>query len=115
MPARPASRHSDHLTTSADPGTRYFNSSPHSRDRNTKEYGDAETSIPQNRSKDRSQQSEEEKEKPWPRRGKTRIPRKLLHEHAILDLGYPFREDVSQVTISGRECRSETKSMLMCQ
>ncbi|KAJ5172798.1 hypothetical protein N7492_005391 [Penicillium capsulatum] len=32
-------------------------------------------------------------EKPYPRKGKTRIPRKWVHVHAILDLGYPFREE----------------------
>lgn len=33
-------------------------------------------------------------EKPYPRKGKTRIPRKWVHIHAILDLGYPFKEEV---------------------
>lgn len=33
-------------------------------------------------------------EKPYPRKGKTRIPRKWVHVHAILDLGYPFTEEV---------------------
>jgi hypothetical protein len=33
-------------------------------------------------------------EKPYPRKGKTRIPRKWVHVHAILDLGYPFKEEV---------------------
>lgn len=33
-------------------------------------------------------------EKPYPRRGKTRIPRRYVHIHAILDLGYPFKEEV---------------------
>ena len=33
-------------------------------------------------------------EKPYPRKGKTRIPRKFVHIHAILDLGYPFKEEV---------------------
>lgn len=33
-------------------------------------------------------------EKPYPRRGKTRIPRRFVHIHAILDLGYPFKEEV---------------------
>lgn len=32
--------------------------------------------------------------KPYPRKGKTRIPRKWVHIHAILDLGYPFRQEV---------------------
>lgn len=34
-------------------------------------------------------------EKPYPRKGKTRFPRHLAHIHAILDLGYPFKEEVS--------------------
>jgi hypothetical protein len=33
-------------------------------------------------------------EKPYPRKGRTRIPRHLAHVHAILDLGYPFKEEV---------------------
>lgn len=33
-------------------------------------------------------------EKPYPRKGKTRIPRRWVHIHAILDLGYPFKEEV---------------------
>lgn len=33
-------------------------------------------------------------EKPYPRKGKTRIPRQWVHIHAILDLGYPFKEEV---------------------
>lgn len=33
-------------------------------------------------------------EKPYPRKGKTRVPRHLAHVHAILDLGYPFKEEV---------------------
>lgn len=33
-------------------------------------------------------------DKPYPRKGKTRIPRKWVHIHAILDIGYPFKEEV---------------------
>lgn len=33
-------------------------------------------------------------EKPYPRKGKTRIPQKWVHVHAILDLGYPYKEEV---------------------
>ncbi|KAJ5666800.1 hypothetical protein N7462_011209 [Penicillium macrosclerotiorum] len=38
-------------------------------------------------------------EKPYPRKGKTRIPRKWVHVHAILDLGYPYREEEDTIVI----------------
>ncbi|KAJ5150245.1 hypothetical protein N7448_001823 [Penicillium atrosanguineum] len=38
-------------------------------------------------------------EKPYPRKGKTRIPRKRVHIHAILDLGYPFKEEDDTIVI----------------
>ncbi|KAJ5154770.1 uncharacterized protein N7500_010209 [Penicillium coprophilum] len=38
-------------------------------------------------------------EKPYPRKGKTRIPRHLAHIHAIMDLGYPFKEEGSVIVI----------------
>lgn len=38
-------------------------------------------------------------EKPYPRKGKTRIPRKWVHVHAILDLGYPFKEEDETIII----------------
>ncbi|KAJ5646073.1 hypothetical protein N7490_002445 [Penicillium lividum] len=38
-------------------------------------------------------------EKPYPRKGKTRIPRKFVHIHAILDLGYPFKEEDETIVI----------------
>ena len=34
-------------------------------------------------------------EKPYPRRGKTRMPRRLVHTKVLYDLGYPFYEEVS--------------------
>jgi hypothetical protein len=37
---------------------------------------------------------EVEIEKPYPRKGKTRVPRKLIHPHAIRELGYPYEEEV---------------------
>jgi hypothetical protein len=40
-------------------------------------------------------------EKPYPRKGKTRIPRKWVHIHAILDLGYPFKEEVFTSCVHG--------------
>lgn len=33
-------------------------------------------------------------EKPYPRKGKTRLPKKLAHTHAISELGYPYKEEV---------------------
>lgn len=33
-------------------------------------------------------------EKPYPRKGKTRIPKRLVHSRAIIELGYPFVEEV---------------------
>lgn len=42
---------------------------------------------------------EEEKtvEKPYPRRGKTRMPKRLVHTKVLFDLGYPYYELVSAV------------------
>lgn len=37
---------------------------------------------------------EVELEKPYPRKGKTRIPKRLVHPRAIEDLGYPYQEEV---------------------
>lgn len=34
-------------------------------------------------------------EKPYPRRGKTRMPKRLVHTKVLYDLGYPFYEEVS--------------------
>lgn len=33
-------------------------------------------------------------EKPYPRRGKTRMPKRLVHTKVLFDLGYPFYEEV---------------------
>ena len=38
---------------------------------------------------------EEEIEKPYPRKGKTKMPRRLVNKRAIIELGYPFDEEVS--------------------
>ncbi|KAE8387560.1 hypothetical protein BDV23DRAFT_174571 [Aspergillus alliaceus] len=38
-------------------------------------------------------------EKPYPRKGKTRVPRKLIHTHAIHELGYPYEEEGDMVII----------------
>ena len=37
---------------------------------------------------------EEEVEKPFPRKGKTRMPRRLVNKRAVIELGYPFEEEV---------------------
>ena len=64
-------------------------------------YGDEEfrefrerTSMGHHRRRSSSGTRSRREEKPYPRKGKTRIPRKWVHVHAILDLGYPFKEDV---------------------
>jgi hypothetical protein len=36
-----------------------------------------------------------EEEKPFPRKGKTRMPRRLVHPRAIIELGYPYEEEVN--------------------
>ena len=36
-----------------------------------------------------------EEEEPFPRKGKTRMPGKLVNKRAIIELGYPFEEEVS--------------------
>jgi hypothetical protein len=36
-----------------------------------------------------------EEEKPYPRRGKTRMPKRLVHTKVLFDLGYPYYEEVS--------------------
>ncbi|EAW14010.1 uncharacterized protein ACLA_070420 [Aspergillus clavatus NRRL 1] len=38
-------------------------------------------------------------EKPYPRKGKTRMPRRLVHTHAIRKLGYPYQEEDDLITI----------------
>ena len=38
-----------------------------------------------------------EEEEPFPRRGKTRMPGRLVNKRAIIELGYPFEEEVSGV------------------
>ncbi|KAJ5809816.1 uncharacterized protein N7503_002034 [Penicillium pulvis] len=43
--------------------------------------------------------SQQHDETPFPRKGKTVIRRKLVHIRAILDLGYPFKEEEDQFLI----------------
>ena len=37
---------------------------------------------------------EEDAERPFPRKGKTKMPRRLVNKRAIIELGYPFEEEV---------------------
>ena len=43
---------------------------------------------------------EVEEEKPFPRKGKTRMPGKLVNKRAIIELGYPFEEEVSSSCVA---------------
>ncbi|KAE8350910.1 Bin/amphiphysin/Rvs domain for vesicular trafficking-domain-containing protein [Aspergillus coremiiformis] len=38
-------------------------------------------------------------DKPYPRKGKTKVPRRLIHAHAIRELGYPYEEEGDMVII----------------
>lgn len=40
---------------------------------------------------------EEEPEQPYPRKGKTKMPRRLVNKRAIIELGYAFEEEVCKV------------------
>ena len=48
------------------------------------------------RSEHREEIREEKIEKPYPRKGKTRMPRRLVHTKVLYDLGYPYYEEVSE-------------------
>lgn len=37
---------------------------------------------------------DDEREKPYPRKGKTRMPARLVNKTAIIELGYPFEQEV---------------------
>lgn len=43
---------------------------------------------------------EDEREKPYPRKGKTKMPAKLVNKRAIIELGYPFEQEVMEITAS---------------
>lgn len=43
---------------------------------------------------------EDEREKPYPRKGKTKMPAKLVNKRAIIELGYPFEQEVVEITAS---------------
>ena len=45
-----------------------------------------------------SVKEEAKEEKPYPRRGKTRMPKRLVHTKVLYDLGYPYYEEVSMTT-----------------
>jgi hypothetical protein len=36
----------------------------------------------------------------YPKKGKTRIPEKLVSKRALIDLGYPFVQEVSSAALS---------------
>jgi hypothetical protein len=40
-------------------------------------------------------ESVREEEKSYPRRGKTRMPKRLVHTKVLYELGYPYYEEVS--------------------
>ena len=42
----------------------------------------------------------------FPKRGKTRMPAKMVSKRAIIELGYPFEEEVSVVSVAGWETRA---------
>lgn len=43
---------------------------------------------------------EVEEEEPFPRKGKTRMPGKLVNKRAVIELGYPFEEEVSSGVVN---------------
>lgn len=40
---------------------------------------------------------EDDSQRPYPRRGKTKMPRRLVNKRAIIELGYPFEEEVHYI------------------
>lgn len=42
---------------------------------------------------------EDEPEKPYPRKGKTKMPTKLVNKRAIIELGYPFEQEGDTIII----------------
>ncbi|CAG8115835.1 unnamed protein product [Penicillium nalgiovense] len=51
-------------------------------------------------------------EKPYPRKGKTRVPRHLAHIHAIMDLGYPFKEEDDVIVIQKALSKAQIDEVL---
>lgn len=72
-------------------------------DEEFREFGDRER-MDHRRRRSSSGARHRHEEKPYPRKGKTRIPRKWVHVHAILDLGYSFKEEVSRWQMWERCC-----------
>jgi hypothetical protein len=62
-----------------------------------REYREREWISRRRRSNSRSRSREREviEEKPYPRRGKTRMPKRLVHTKVLYDLNYPYYEEVS--------------------
>lgn len=48
------------------------------------------------RERDIIEEREEIIEKPYPRKGKTKMPMRLVNRRAVIELGYPFEEEVCQ-------------------
>lgn len=48
--------------------------------------------------------TEVESDSTYPRKGKTRMPKRLVHSKVLFDLGYPFYEDVSLLSRSDNTC-----------
>ncbi|KAJ5207885.1 Zinc finger C2H2 [Penicillium cf. viridicatum] len=51
-------------------------------------------------------------EKPYPHKGKTRVPRHLAHIPTIIDLGYPFKEEEDVIVIQRLLSRTQIDEVL---
>ena len=60
----------------------------------------ANSELPEFREEIREEILEVKEEEPFPRRGKTKMPRRLVNKMAILELGYPFEEEVIASSLS---------------
>ena len=70
-----------------------------------REWTTSRSRRPRSRSSSASEKSERtaktskeefvEIEKPFPRKGKTKMPKRLVHTRAVIELGYPYEEEVS--------------------
>ncbi|OJJ32210.1 hypothetical protein ASPWEDRAFT_44288 [Aspergillus wentii DTO 134E9] len=101
-PALPARRHSPRRYHDSDyyddigiAEPDYFGDEEYRGFRERDRYG----GRPRSDSRFRERMVEEVVEKPYPRKGKTRIPRKLAHTGAVIELGYPFHEDDDVITL----------------
>lgn len=70
-----------------------------------REYREREWTSRRRRSSSRSRSRSRERsvigeEKPYPRRGKTRMPKRLVHTKVLYDLKYPYYEEVSRFRVS---------------